>query len=116
MPVILVAEDNPDIRDLLSMLLSAQDDDGSGMTDKQLRDECMTLFTAGHETTANALTFTLWLLDRHHDVAARLRAEVRDVLGPDRLPEAARKIGGVVRQIREMSSGFQSEVKKARGQ
>src|SRR4029078_4174378 len=45
--------------DLLSMLLAAQDeDDGRGMTDLQVRDEAMTIFLAGHETTANALTWT----------------------------------------------------------
>jgi hypothetical protein len=49
--------------DLLSMLLAAQDeDDGGGMTDQQVRDEAMTIFLAGHETTANALTWTWYLL------------------------------------------------------
>ena len=48
--------------DLLSMLLAAQDeDDGGGMTDEQVRDEAMTIFLAGHETTANALTWTWYL-------------------------------------------------------
>jgi cytochrome P450 len=69
--------------DLLSMLLRSHDPegDGSGMNDKQLRDECMTLFTAGHETTANALTFTFHLLAHHPDVQARLHTEVDNVLG-----------------------------------
>jgi len=61
---------------LLSILLHARDDqDGTGMTDKQLRDEAMTLFLAGHETTALALTFTLRMLALHPDLQARLRDE-----------------------------------------
>jgi cytochrome P450 len=75
--------------DLLSMLLRSHDTgeegvggDGSGMDDKQLRDECMTLFTAGHETTANALTFTWHLLAHHPEVQAKLHAEIDAVLGP----------------------------------
>jgi cytochrome P450 len=67
--------------DLLSMLLHAQDDDGSRMTDQQVRDEVMTLFIAGHESTGLALTWALSLLGRHPEAAARLAAEVDDVLG-----------------------------------
>lgn len=67
--------------DLLSMLLHATDEEGTGgMTDEQLRDEAMTIFLAGHETTANALTWTWYLLSQHPDVEARLHAEV-DALG-----------------------------------
>jgi cytochrome P450 len=66
--------------DVLSMLLAAQDEDGTTMTDRQVRDEAMTLFLAGHETTANALAWTFYLLARHADVRARLEAEV-DALG-----------------------------------
>ncbi|MDB4900438.1 MAG: Cytochrome [Gemmatimonadetes bacterium] len=68
--------------DLLSMLLLAQDSegDGGGMSDLQLRDEAMTLLLAGHETTANALTWAFYLLSRHADVLDRLHAEV-DALG-----------------------------------
>jgi cytochrome P450 len=68
--------------DLLSMMLSAQDAEGDGgsMTDEQLRDEAMTLFLAGHETTANALTWTWYLLSQHSDAEARLHAEVDRVL------------------------------------
>jgi cytochrome P450 len=66
--------------DLLSMLLAAQED-GRGMTDLQLRDEAMTLLLAGHETTANALTWTWKLLSEHPDCARRLAQEVRDVCG-----------------------------------
>jgi cytochrome P450 len=69
--------------DLLSMLLLAQDveGDGTGMTDAQLRDEAMTLFLAGHETTANALMWTWYLLSQNPQAEARLHAEVDSVLG-----------------------------------
>ena len=68
--------------DLLSMLLKAQDDegDGTGMTDEQLRDEAMTIFLAGHETTANALAWTWYLLSQHPEVEAKLHAELDEVL------------------------------------
>jgi cytochrome P450 len=73
--------------DLLSMLLMAVDEegDGSGMTDQQLRDEAMTLFLAGHETTANALAWTWYLLSLNPDAANALHRELDTVLG-DRLP------------------------------
>ena len=72
--------------DLLSMLLAAQDEgDGGGMTDRQVRDEAMTIFLAGHETTANALTWTWYLLSGAPDVEAKLHAEVDRVL-QGRLP------------------------------
>jgi cytochrome P450 len=72
--------------DLLSMLLTAQDEDeGGGMTDQQVRDEAMTIFLAGHETTANALTWTWYLLGGAPDVEARLHAELDRVL-QGRLP------------------------------
>jgi cytochrome P450 len=68
--------------DLLSMLLEARDEDsGEGMTDKQLRDELVTLFLAGHETTAIALTWTFHLLGQNPRVEATLQAEVDEVLG-----------------------------------
>jgi cytochrome P450 len=72
--------------DLLSMLLLSVDEEGSGgMTDRQVRDEAMTLFLAGHETTATALTWTWYLLSQNPDAEQRLRAELKDVLG-GRLP------------------------------
>lgn len=77
-----------DAGDLLSMLLSAQDDSGVGMTDRQLRDELMTLFVGGHETTAIALSWTWHLLGTHPDVLADVHAELADVLG-GRLPSTA---------------------------
>jgi cytochrome P450 len=63
--------------DILSLLLSARDEDGQGLTDSELRDELMTLLLAGHETTATALSWTLERLTRHPDVLARLTEEVR---------------------------------------
>jgi cytochrome P450 len=68
--------------DLLSMLLLAHDTegDGTGMSNLQLRDEAMTLLLAGHETTANQLTWTFYLLSQNPDVEARLHAEI-DALG-----------------------------------
>ncbi len=70
-----------DAGDLLSMLLAAQDEDGSRMTDRQLRDETITLFLAGHETTASTLSWTWWLLARNPSVEAKLHAELDAVLG-----------------------------------
>jgi cytochrome P450 len=68
--------------DFLSMLLNAQDaDDGSRMTARQVRDEAMTMFLAGHETTAVALTWTWYLLAQHPEADARLVAELHEVLG-----------------------------------
>ncbi len=67
--------------DLLSMLLLARDeDDGGVMTDKQVRDEAITLFVAGHETTANALTFTFYLLSQNPEAEKRLQEEIESVL------------------------------------
>jgi len=67
--------------DLLSMLLLAKDEDGSGgMSDEQVRDEALTLFLAGHETTANALTWTWYLLSQNPECEARMHAEVDEVL------------------------------------
>jgi cytochrome P450 len=67
--------------DLLSLLLCARDDDGSGMSDRQLRDEVMTMLLAGHETTSNALAWTFHLLSRSPAHADRLRVELGRVLG-----------------------------------
>jgi len=69
-----------DAGDLLSMLLAARDEDGSRMTDKQLRDESITLFLAGHETTANALSWTWWLLAQNPDAEKKLHAELETIL------------------------------------
>jgi cytochrome P450 len=68
--------------DLLSMLMAVRDQEtNESMTDRQLRDEVITIVLAGHETTANALAWTLYLLSRHPDVERRVAAELRDVLG-----------------------------------
>lgn len=67
--------------DLLSMLMLARDEAGQGMTDAQLRDEAVTLVLAGHETTANALAWTWYLLSQHPEAEARLHAELEQVLG-----------------------------------
>ena len=74
--------------DLLSLLMGAMDQDGSQMTTKQLRDETMTLFIAGHETTAITLSWTWYLLAQHPTVEARLEEELRSVLG-GQPPDAA---------------------------
>jgi cytochrome P450 len=71
--------------DLLSLLLRARDEEGGGMTDRQIRDEAMTLFLAGHETTALALSWAWYLLALHPDAEAKLAAEVQQVVG-DRDP------------------------------
>lgn len=68
--------------DVLSMLLAAQDeDDGSRMNDKQVRDEAMTLFLAGHETTANGIAWSLYLLATHPEIRARAEKEIEAALG-----------------------------------
>lgn len=67
--------------DLLSLLLQAQDEEGSTMSDQQLRDELITLLLAGHETTALALSYSFYLISQHPDVEGKLREEIREVLG-----------------------------------
>jgi cytochrome P450 len=67
--------------DLLSMLMLANDEHGERMTDKQLRDEVMTILLAGHETTANALSWTFWLLSLNVEAEAKLVEELGRVLG-----------------------------------
>jgi len=74
--------------DLLGMFLAACDEAGNGMSDQQLRDECKTMFLAGHETTALTLSWTWWQLLRHPEVKTNLQAEVATVLG-GRLPTLA---------------------------
>ncbi len=74
-------------RDLLSRLVAAQDEDGTRMTDRQLRDELLTLAFAGHKTTAAALTYSFYLLGQSPAAEARVAEEVRAVVG-DREPTA----------------------------
>jgi cytochrome P450 len=73
--------------DLLAMLMSAVDEDGH-MDDRQVRDEALTILMAGHETTASALTFALWLIAVHPEIQERMYAEVIAALGTD-APTAA---------------------------
>jgi cytochrome P450 len=72
--------------DLLSTLLAIRDEDGSSLSDEQLRDEILTLFVAGHETTALALTWTWYLLSRNPECERRVHEEIDAVLD-GRLPE-----------------------------
>jgi cytochrome P450 len=74
--------------DLLSLLMGAMDEDGTRMTQKQLHDEAMTLFIAGHETTAQMLAWTWYALGENPRAEARLHAELDEVLG-GRPPDAA---------------------------
>lgn len=81
--------------DLLSMLLLAVDSegDGTGMSEKQARDEAMTLFLAGHDSTAAALAWTWYLLARHQDVQDKVAAEVLATFGTEPPhPDGARKL------------------------
>jgi cytochrome P450 len=75
---------NPSIEpkhlDMLSMLMDARYEDGSAMDDQLIMDELITLFVAGHETTSNALTWTIYLLSQHPDIQAKLHAELDGVL------------------------------------
>jgi cytochrome P450 len=67
--------------DLLSMLILSSEESDGGMTNKQVRDEAMTLFLAGHETTATALTWTFYLLSQNPEAETKLRQELASVLG-----------------------------------
>ncbi len=74
--------------DLLSMLLNAQDiDTGAKMSDEQVRDECLTLFLAGHETTANALTFAFYLLSQNPEKETKFHAELDAIFPNDETPQ-----------------------------
>jgi cytochrome P450 len=75
-------------KDLLTLLLTARDDDGNSMSDQQLRDEVITLLLAGHETTALNLSWTWYLLAQHPEIEEKLHAELDAVLG-GRAPSAA---------------------------
>lgn len=89
-------------RDLLSHLIALQDDEGRGLSDAQLRDEAMTLFLAGHETTALALTYIFHLLATHPEIYDKLRSEVDSVLaGHKPTHEDAPKLPYVNAVIRE---------------
>lgn len=81
------ARDDADRGDLLGALLAARAEDGKGMSDEQLRDECVTLFLAGHETTSLLLAHTFYALAARPDIVARIREEADAVLG-EREPTA----------------------------
>lgn len=75
--------------DLLSMLLEMRDaETGEGMTDQQARDEVVTIFFAGHETTAATMTWAFYLLSQHPEIEEKMRSEVKSILG-DRKPTFA---------------------------
>ncbi|HKU39268.1 MAG TPA: cytochrome P450 [Polyangiales bacterium] len=76
---------NPESDDLLSALLAARDESGERLGERELRDQLLTLYLAGHETTSHALTWTLYLLSQNHAACERLREEHARVLG-GRLP------------------------------
>jgi len=79
--------------DLLSRLLAARDeDDGSFMTDRQVRDEAMTLFIAGHETTATSTTWSLYFLSRNPDAYRRWKEEVAELAGQQASPDNTSKL------------------------
>jgi cytochrome P450 len=80
--------DNSDRHDLLTLLMDTRDEDGQPMPDDFVRNNILTLFFAGHETTANTLTWVFYYLDKHPEVAAELYKEVDSVLG-GRLPTLA---------------------------
>ncbi|NEP10777.1 MAG: cytochrome P450 [Symploca sp. SIO2C1] len=76
---------DPGLTDILTLLLSARDEDGKGMNDQQLHDELITLLLAGHETTATAISWALYWVHKHPEVAEKLLKEL-DTLGD--APEA----------------------------
>ena len=88
--------------DLLSMLVDAKDENGEAMSDKQVRDEAITLFLAGHETTAIALSWTMYLLSQHPEVEAKLREELDTVLqGRPPAPEDYKRLEYTERVVLE---------------
>jgi cytochrome P450 len=91
----MIAANRPDAEtrtNLLSMLITAETEDGERMSDKQIRDEIVTLFLAGHETTANTLNWTWMALSQNPEVEAKLHAEIDSVLGgaPPRMADLKR--------------------------
>lgn len=99
-----MAERGDDLpNDLLTMLLEARDEDGSGMSDEQLRDEVMTMFLAGHETTANTLSWTVMLLAQNPEWQQKLHEELASVLEDGRDPtlEDLRRLPLLDRVVKE---------------
>lgn len=98
---------NADVRydDLLDMLIHTRDEEtGETMTDQQVRDEVTTIFMAGHETTANALSWALYLLAKHADILQKLREEVKTVLGEEGMPtfENVRELKYTLQVVQEV--------------
>jgi cytochrome P450 len=86
------AAPDPDRRDVLSLLIEARDEDGTGLSDEEIRDQLMTLMFAGHDTSTSTVSFLFYELARHPEALANLRAEQEEVLG-DRPPTAAQLAG-----------------------
>jgi cytochrome P450 family 110 len=84
-------EDCSQRQDILSLMMSAQDESGEAMKDYELRDELMTLMLAGHETTATAIAWGLYWLHRYPEIKAKLQAEIAN-LGTDPEPMAIAKL------------------------
>jgi cytochrome P450 len=89
--------------DLLSMLMEVEDaDTAERMTDTQLRDEVITIFLAGHETTANAMSFAIYLMAKHPEVARRVGAEAREAMtGGELTYESVMKLDYTTRAVKE---------------
>ncbi len=89
--------------DLLDMLLSARyEDTGEGMTDRQLLEECMVLFAAGHETSANSLVWTLYLFTQHPEVVQKIREELAQVIGNRKIAfEDLRQLEYITQVVKE---------------
>ncbi|WP_044173339.1 cytochrome P450 [Flectobacillus major] len=84
-----ILENNPNAEfdDLMQMLITAKDEEtGEQMSDQQLKDEIITLFLAGHETTAMAMSWALYLLAQHPAVVQKMRNEIKEVLGDSTTP------------------------------
>lgn len=98
-PIVARRRQRPGGDDLLAMLLELRDEDGSGLTDVDVRNELITFVLAGHETTSSALTWAWYAIGRNPRVEARVHAELDDVLGdrPPTLDDVRRLpyVGGV---------------------
>jgi cytochrome P450 len=75
------AAPDPERRDVLSLLIEARDEDGTGLSDEEIRDQLMTLMFAGHDTSTSTVSFLFYELARHPEALAKLRGELEDVLG-----------------------------------
>lgn len=93
------ADPDPERADVMSMLLDARDEDGSALTDTEVRDQAMTLLFAGHDTTTSTVSFLLYELARHPAVLARILAEQDRVLPGGRRPTAAELTGEALPEL-----------------